>query len=80
MDEATSALDAESEYFVQEALEHAIRGRTVITIAHRLSTIKNADTIVVLDGGQVAEIGTYVELMNLDHGHFKKLVKHQTFT
>ncbi|XP_011168037.1 ATP-binding cassette sub-family B member 10, mitochondrial isoform X1 [Solenopsis invicta] len=80
LDEATSALDAESEYFVQEALERAIRGRTVITIAHRLSTIKNADKIVVLDGGQVAEIGTYIELMNLEHGLFKKLVKHQTFT
>ncbi|XP_029156705.1 ATP-binding cassette sub-family B member 10, mitochondrial-like [Nylanderia fulva] len=79
LDEATSALDAESEYFVQEALERAIRGRTVITIAHRLSTIKNADKIVVLDGGQVAETGTYVELMNLEHGYFKKLVKHQTF-
>ncbi|KAL6266320.1 hypothetical protein P5V15_003177 [Pogonomyrmex californicus] len=79
LDEATSALDAESEYFVQEALERAIRGRTVITIAHRLSTIKNADKIVVLDGGQVAETGTYTELMNLEHGHFKKLVKHQTF-
>ncbi|KAG5330379.1 ABCBA protein, partial [Acromyrmex charruanus] len=79
LDEATSALDAESEYFVQEAVERAIRGRTVITIAHRLSTIKNADKIVVLDGGQVAETGTYVELMNLKHGLFKKLVKHQTF-
>lgn len=79
LDEATSALDAESEYFVQEAVERAIRGRTVITIAHRLSTIKNADKIVVLDGGQVAETGTYVELMNLEHGLFKKLVKHQTF-
>ncbi|XP_072751699.1 ATP-binding cassette sub-family B member 10, mitochondrial isoform X2 [Anoplolepis gracilipes] len=79
LDEATSALDAESEYFVQEALERAIRGRTVITIAHRLSTIKNADKIVVLDGGQVAETGTYVELTNLEHGYFKKLVKHQTF-
>ncbi|XP_071651082.1 ATP-binding cassette sub-family B member 10, mitochondrial [Temnothorax longispinosus] len=79
LDEATSALDAESESFVQEALERAIRGRTVITIAHRLSTIKNADKIVVLDGGQVAETGTYTELMNLEHGLFKKLVKHQTF-
>ncbi|KYN09630.1 ATP-binding cassette sub-family B member 10, mitochondrial [Trachymyrmex cornetzi] len=79
LDEATSALDAESEYFVQEAVERAIRGRTVITIAHRLSTIKNADKIVVLDGGQVAETGTYIELMNLEHGLFKKLVKHQTF-
>ncbi|XP_012233488.2 ATP-binding cassette sub-family B member 10, mitochondrial [Linepithema humile] len=80
LDEATSALDAESEHFVQEAVERAIHGRTVITIAHRLSTIKNADKIVVLDGGQVAETGTYVELMNLKQGHFKKLVKLQTFT
>lgn len=61
-------------------MERAIHGRTVITIAHRLSTIKNADKIVVLDGGQVAETGTYVELINLNHGHFKKLVKLQTFT
>lgn len=51
----------------------------MITIAHRLSTIKNADKIVVLDEGQVAEIGTYTELMNLEHSLFKKLVKHQTF-
>ncbi|XP_014481055.1 PREDICTED: ATP-binding cassette sub-family B member 10, mitochondrial [Dinoponera quadriceps] len=80
LDEATSALDAESENFVQEALERAIRGRTVITIAHRLSTIKNADKIVVLDGGRVAETGSYAELMALENGHFKKLVKHQTFT
>ncbi|EFN84873.1 ATP-binding cassette sub-family B member 10, mitochondrial [Harpegnathos saltator] len=80
LDEATSALDAESEYFVQEALERAIRGRTVITIAHRLSTIKNADKIVVLDGGRVVETGAYAELMSSENGHFKKLVKHQTFT
>lgn len=52
----------------------------MITIAHRLSTIKNADKIVVLEGGRVAETGTYAELMNLEHGHFRKLVKHQTFT
>lgn len=61
-------------------MERAIRGRTVITIAHRLSTIKNADRIVVLDGGRVAETGTYTELMGLENGHFRKLVKHQTFT
>nr|XP_033342262.1 ATP-binding cassette sub-family B member 10, mitochondrial [Megalopta genalis] len=80
LDEATSALDAESEHYVQEALKNAIKGRTVLTIAHRLSTIKNADKIIVLNKGQVAETGTYKELMNIDNGYFYKLVQHQTFT
>lgn len=79
LDEATSALDSESEKLVQEALERATQGRTVLTIAHRLSTIRNADKIVVLDQGQVYESGSYNELMNLPEGLFKKLVKHQTF-
>ncbi|XP_014607825.1 PREDICTED: ATP-binding cassette sub-family B member 10, mitochondrial isoform X3 [Polistes canadensis] len=79
-DEATSALDAESERFVQEALEHATHGKTVLTIAHRLSTIKNADKIVVIDQGEVVEIGTYSTLMSLEQGYFKNLVKHQAFT
>ena len=55
-------------------------GRTVITIAHRLSTIKNADRIAVLDKGQVAELGSYSELMNLDEGLFKKLMDRQTIS
>lgn len=80
MDEATSALDAESENYVQEALERATQGRTVLTIAHRLSTIKNADRIAVLDQGHVVETGSYNDLMQLDEGLFKKLVKHQTFS
>lgn len=80
LDEATSALDAESEYFVQKALETATQGRTVVTIAHRLSTIKNADKIVVLDRGQVAETGTYKELIGLNNGYFKRLMQLQTFT
>lgn len=80
MDEATSALDAESENYVQEALERATQGRTVLTIAHRLSTIKNSDKIAVIDKGQVVEIGNYNELMLIENGLFKKLVKHQTFT
>ncbi|KOC62256.1 ATP-binding cassette sub-family B member 10, mitochondrial [Habropoda laboriosa] len=80
LDEATSALDAESEHYIQEALEKAVQGRTVLTIAHRLSTIKNADKIVVLKQGQVTEIGTYKELMNLKDSYFNKLIQHQTFT
>ncbi|XP_031567164.1 ATP-binding cassette sub-family B member 10, mitochondrial-like isoform X2 [Actinia tenebrosa] len=78
LDEATSALDAESEHLVQEALERLMKGRTVITIAHRLSTIKNADHIVVLDNGAIAESGSYNQLMAHDNGLFKKLVERQT--
>lgn len=80
MDEATSALDAESEHYVQKALEKAVQGRTVLTIAHRLSTIKNADKVIVLKQGQVIETGSYKELMNLKDGYFNKLIQHQTFT
>lgn len=80
LDEATSALDAENERLVQQALERATQGRTVLTIAHRLSTIKNADKIVVLDHGRVVEVGNYEHLMSLENGLFRKLVQHQTFT
>ena len=73
-----SALDAESEYLVQEALDRIMVGRTVITIAHRLSTIKNADKIAVLHEGNVAEIGSYTELMTIEDGLFRKLVERQT--
>lgn len=78
LDEATSALDAESEFLVQDALEKVMTGRTVLTIAHRLSTIKTADQIAVISGGQVAEIGSYRDLMMIREGIFRKLVERQT--
>jgi subfamily B ATP-binding cassette protein MsbA len=78
LDEATSALDTESEKMVQEALEKVMQNRTSIVIAHRLSTIQNANKIVVLDKGEIAEQGTHAELI-AKGGIYKKLVDLQTF-
>jgi len=64
LDEATSALDSESESQVQASLEKLMQGRTTLVIAHRLSTVQNADKIVVLDGGRIAEQGTHDELLS----------------
>jgi ATP-binding cassette subfamily B protein len=63
LDEATAHLDSESEAAVQEALSHALAGRTSLVIAHRLSTILSADTVIVLDAGRVVESGTHAELL-----------------
>ncbi|BAN00576.1 putative ABC transporter permease/ATP-binding protein [Ilumatobacter coccineus YM16-304] len=63
LDEATSHLDNDNEAHIQEALEHALEGRTAIVIAHRLSTIRSADRIAFIEGGRVAELGTHDELV-----------------
>jgi ABC-type multidrug transport system fused ATPase/permease subunit len=72
LDEPTAALDSESEEIVIEALERLMKGRTVITIAHRLSTIRDADKVLVLKDGSIAEQGTHDELLALD-GIFREL-------
>ena len=77
LDEATSALDNKSEAIVQKALENLIKGRTVFVIAHRLSTIKNADKIAVINDGQLVELGTHNELMQISNGQYKYLYEMQ---
>ena len=79
LDEATSALDTESEKLVQEALTSLLEGRTSVVIAHRLSTIHNADRIIVIDSGRIAEQGTHAELMERN-GIYAKLIEMQSLT
>ena len=73
LDEATSDLDAESEFLVQQALSELMKGRTVLVIAHRLATVKNADRVVVVHGGRLAETGTHDELMAREDGIYRRL-------
>ena len=78
LDETTSALDTEGEKLVQDALNNLLKGRTSVVIAHRLSTIHNADKIIVVDHGRIAEQGTHAELM-ARNGIYAKLIEMQSF-
>jgi ATP-binding cassette subfamily C protein len=75
LDEATSALDAATEYNLHRAMTHFLQGRTTLIIAHRLSAVKQADRVVVFDGGHVAEDGDHQQLI-ADGGLYAKLYGH----
>ena len=77
LDEATSSVDTESENLIQHAIETLVKGRTSIVIAHRLSTIQNADKIMVLEQGEIKEIGTHDELLKKEDGYYKRLYEMQ---
>jgi ATP-binding cassette, subfamily B, bacterial len=79
LDEATSSVDVETEKKIQQAIANLVQGRTTFAIAHRLSTLRNADRLVVLEKGQIVEVGTHAELMARE-GEFFKLVQTQQQT
>jgi ABC-type multidrug transport system fused ATPase/permease subunit len=75
LDEATASIDSESEARLQNALDVALRGRTALVVAHRLSTVRNADQILVLDGGRITERGTHDQLVARG-GHYARMTRH----
>jgi ATP-binding cassette subfamily C protein len=79
LDEATSSLDNESELAIRHALAKLQGHTTMLVIAHRLSTVSNADSIIVLDGGRIAEVGTWVELAARDEGRLRALIDAGSF-
>src|SRR5262249_34122209 len=78
LDEATSDRDAESEFRVQQALSELMKGRTVLVIAHRLATVKDADRVVVVHDGRIAEMGRHDELMAREDGIYRRLADLQS--
>lgn len=79
LDEATSSVDAETESLIQQAITRLARNRTSVVIAHRLSTVRNADKIIVLDNGRIAESGTHITLMEAN-GLYRRMVHSQDLT
>ncbi|GAK89610.1 ABC transporter [Nonlabens ulvanivorans] len=77
LDEATSSVDGYSEQLIQDATEKITKNRTSIVIAHRLATIKKADKIIVMDSGQIVEIGSHLELLQKEDGYYKNLYEVQ---
>ncbi|WBL21504.1 ABC transporter ATP-binding protein [Zunongwangia sp. HRR-M8] len=77
LDEATSSVDTYSEQLIQDATDKITKGRTSIVIAHRLATIKKADKIMVMDSGEIVEMGTHDELLLKENGHYRKLYEVQ---
>ena len=77
LDEATSALDNKAEAVVQKAIDNLMQDKTVFVIAHRLSTIQNANKIVVINEGNIVEMGTHEELLKIDNGAYKTLYEMQ---
>ena len=77
LDEATAFADPENEHLIRQALSHLTRGKTVLMIAHRLTTVRDADNIVVVDGGKIAEQGTHDELMALQAHYYKMWNEYQ---
>jgi ATP-binding cassette subfamily B protein len=70
LDEATSSVDTTTEKEIQRALDNLVKGRTTIAIAHRLSTLRKADRLVVLDKGEIVEIGSHEQLMDVQGAYF----------
>jgi ATP-binding cassette subfamily B protein len=77
-DEATASVDTETEHKIREAIDRLVAGRTTFAIAHRFSTLKNADRLIVIDQGRIAEIGTHEELMAKEDGIFRRLCEMQS--
>ena len=77
LDEATSSVDSYSEQLIQNATDTITKGRTSIVIAHRLATIKKADTIIVMDAGNIVEQGSHEELLQIENGYYKNLYEVQ---
>lgn len=76
LDESTASLDADNEDRINRALDHLMKGKTVFVIAHRLNTIQNADQIILLNNGNIEEIGTHLELLK-KRGHYYSMIQEQ---